>query len=266
MYEYKLHKTFYVNTSLNIRNRIKSINDIKFEKGKYIFLKEDYYNSKTISDKIRKIILEEIIEYLEQNFSLDYIKLIDKRENISNKKELQVFLSQAFYENENLIKEILNEVIFDFFNYNKEISIKGFLYFRMKDVYELIEKIALKALNDYKLIKAYDEFIEIMRSFLLEKDPKKNHLKICIKDNDIKQILDNKNKNRKKEYLSLEHIYIKEEMTFEDEIINILLNVYPTKVTIVHNINEERISIFLSLLKDIFEENIRIYLKKDESL
>lgn len=150
----------------------------------------------------------------------------------------------------------LNEQFFNYFKDNHSIVLSGFIYFRLKYYFSILEEIVDEAVNNFIIEKEYLEFISLLKLYINSQPCITNilHL-IYIKDEPI--LLDeHMNQISIKENI-FDAKYLSDiSFSNNDFLLNSLLTLLPKKIyvhLIDHNIDE-----FLNTLILIFEKRIEI--------
>lgn len=105
-------------------------------------------------------------------------------------------------------KEDIKEKILDFLFENNALIIDGYIRFRNKEIYDLIEKSIKRVIGDMQLEMEYSEFIDVLKHFLDNQPPRINTINVIIEEEKY-QILDKDNQEIEKNSISqiLEEIY-----------------------------------------------------------
>lgn len=139
---------------------------------------------------------------------------------------------------------------------NKEINIKGFITFRMKEFREDLESIVDKVVEGYMVEKEYKEFIKLLKYFVEIQDSKIDEVNIIFKENGDYLIQDSSNRDILSELTSeLSETRYTESVCLEDMLISGLITNCPKKIIIhcSHNcVNNE----LLETIKSVFLDRV----------
>ena len=150
----------------------------------------------------------------------------------------------------------LSEQFFLYLKDNKSIVLTGFIYFRLKKYFEILDEIVEEAVNSFIIEKEYLEFISLLKLYINSQSSKSSVVHIVyFKDNPI--LLD---ENKAPIPISDEIPDAKylSDISFSknDYILNTLLNLLPKKIYV--HLVEHAIDEFLSTLISIFEKRIEL--------
>lgn len=139
---------------------------------------------------------------------------------------------------------------------HKSIVLTGFIYFRLKKYFEILNEIVEEAVNSFIIEKEYLEFISLLKLYINSQSSKTAVVHIVyFKDNPI--LLD---ENKAPLYLSEEIPDAKylSDISFSknDYILNTLLNLLPKKIYV--HLVEHAVDEFLNTLILIFEKRIEL--------
>ncbi|MDW8801284.1 putative sporulation protein YtxC [Clostridium sp. A1-XYC3] len=139
---------------------------------------------------------------------------------------------------------------------NKEINIKGFITFRMKDLKDDLEAIIDKVVEKYMVEKEYNEFIKLLKYFVEIQESKIDLVNIEI-DSQGKYVVKDKNSNDITEMLfsDLNDLRYRENTNAEDMIISILITNSPEKI-VIHCVENCRNNELIDTVKKVFTDRV----------
>jgi putative sporulation protein YtxC len=177
-------------------------------------------------------------------------QIIDIVHSVLNgkKEELTVFLPQMN------IKEHIMFKIDDWFQEHAKFSFDAFVTFRLRSFMNELKKYVELSLDEYKMEQEYQMFIQMLREFLIDRDPKLQQLHLLFSDvttfydgefNEIKRVELAKMVDRK---LLINHpVYI------DSVTIAPLLSIAPTRIYLY---SDERDQPLIRTIQNIFEERV----------
>ena len=216
-------------------------------------------NSKFVHE-ISSVLSFLVIDEFEDNFikniiSKDYFYFDKKEKTRIFELCIDIFSDDYNYYFNNKFDVLIN----DFESYlktHKSIILSGFINFRIKNYFEILNKIVDEAVTNFIIEKEYLEFISLLKMYINSQKPDCDIIHLIYNNED--SILLDKNKNiinisssiLKAKYLS--------DITFSqnDYILNTLLNLLPNKIYI-HLVNED-IDEFINTLLLVFENRAEI--------
>lgn len=245
----------------NLENIYFSENQFKHYKNVIIH----YLGNDSISfySKISSILSFLIIDELEEDFLKD---ILLQNYFYFNKQEREKILSFCFdifadeYSN-NFDKkfQLLYNNFYEFIRNHKVIYLDGFIYFRLKSYFSILDNIVNNAVNHYLIEKEYTEFISLLKLYINSQKSECNivhiiysHTESILLDEN-KNIINPDNDIFKAKYLS--------DISFSsnDYTLNSLLNLIPNKIYI--HLIDNTIDEFIQTIKLVFEN--RVYLCND---
>lgn len=139
---------------------------------------------------------------------------------------------------------------------NKEINIKGFITFRMKELKGDLEAIIDKVVEKYMVEKEYNEFIKLLKYFVEIQESKIDLVNIEI-NNQGKYTVKDKNLNDITEILfsDLNDLRYRENTNVEDMIISVLITNAPEKI-IIHCVENCRNSELIDTVNKVFTDRV----------
>lgn len=152
--------------------------------------------------------------------------------------------------------KILYEIFYEFLSTHKSIVLNGFINFRLKEYFSLLDDIVNEAVNHFVIEKEYLEFISLLKLYINSQDYGCEMVHIIFSPSE--SILLDENKNLivvnddifKAKYLS--------DITFSsnDYILNSLLTLLPKKIYI--HLVDDSIDEFINTLQLVFENRINL--------
>lgn len=213
--------------------------------------------------KISSILSFLIIDELEESFLKD---ILLQNYFYFTKSEREKILSFCFdifaddYSN-NFDKkfQVLYNNFYEFIKNHKAIYLDGFIYFRLKSYFSILDNIVNNAVNHYLVEKEYMEFISLLKLYINSQKSECNTVHIIYSNKESilldenKNIINPDNDIFKAKYLS--------DISFSanDYTLNSLLNLIPNKIYI--HLIDNTIDEFIQTLKLVFEN--RVYLCND---
>lgn len=152
--------------------------------------------------------------------------------------------------------EILFKSFYNYLSSNKNIILTGFINFRLKDYYSIIEEIVDNAVNTFVVEKEYNEFITLLRLYISSQPSNIKTVHLIYLDNYSLLLDENKNIiNINDEIFTAKYL---SDISFSsnDYILNTLLNILPNKL-FIHLIDNE-IDEFINTLQLVFENRVNL--------
>ena len=217
-------------------------------------------NNYIFLDKISSILSLLVIDELEEEFINKLLIQNYFYFDINERKTILDIcfdiMAEDFSDNFDKKFETLYNSFYDFLLGNKNLYLKGFTNFRLKDYFNILDDIVTKAVNSYVIEKEYLEFISLLKLYINSQNSNceivhivySNSNTILLDEN--KQIIDISQDNLNTKYLS--------DISFSsnDYTLNSLLTLLPKKIY-VHLI-DNYIDEFINTLQAIFENRIHI--------
>jgi putative sporulation protein YtxC len=140
----------------------------------------------------------------------------------------------------------------------KEINIKGFITFRMKEFREDLESIIDKVVENYMVEKEYNEFIKLLKYFVEIQESKIDEVNIIFKENGDYLIQDNNGEDILSKLTSeLSEGKYTGNVCVEDMLISGLITNCPKKI-IIHRCDNCGNSELLETIKNVFLDRVII--------
>lgn len=229
-------------------------------KNRYIYI----FSQKKKRDDLE--FLNNLVNFIQSTIDKFYIKnLIVTRIKQTSKQidnyNLEEFTREIYslMSDEDLFvyeKEKINREIFDYLTDNNIFIIDGYLRFRPNSFNDLIDK-ALHFTEDYiQLDMDYDEFINMLKSFVDEQNTEVELVNVIFQGNEFK-LLDSHSQDISSDYIiaMLEELFY-EEINQSDVLLSALIGLAPENI-IVHSVNSEHKEI-MKILKEVFEDKIHL--------
>ncbi|RKD32523.1 putative sporulation protein YtxC [Thermohalobacter berrensis] len=220
----------------------------------------NYYMADTITEIILDIYQEKMVDKLIEEKCCYFDK--EERENI--KRKTLDFLRKSPYINSegalyNISKKAqILKILLDYLEVNNEISIQGFVDFRLKFIKKFIEDAIERNLEDFILEKEYEEFIRILKYFVDLQDSKISLVNVFIKNDDTYQLYD-------KDYKIINNNFFEEiaeeisenDMNEDDLLISALITIAPKNI-VIHFENQKRKKEIVDIIEAVFEERVNV--------
>lgn len=224
-----------------------------------------HYSGKDISlfiQTISHILSFTVIDEFEENI---FIQLLNRHYCYFGKNEISTILSNCF----SVLADDFNELFNKKFNLlqnsfseylleNKAIILDGFVTFRLKEYFNVLDTILTEAINIFLIEKEYTDFVSLLREYISEELPLYDiiHLVYSPEDNSISLFDDNYNilpVNK-----DIQNIKYLSDISFStnDLVLNTLLSNIPKKL-IIH-VPNGGINEFISTLILIFNTRTSI--------
>jgi len=215
-----------------------------------------------ISNIIYKIVIkefcyDEIYHYLvDTYFFLRY----DELKEISN-RTLEILRNEEVINDEDMIyclnkKNAIINKIKGCVEENKEINIKGFITFRLKELKGELEAIIDRVVEKFMAEKEYNEFIKLLKYFVEVQESKIDLINIVITSDGSYIIKDREGKDIIDQLLSdLSDARYSDSITVEDLIISGLITYCPEKI-IIHNEKNSKNREVIDTITKVFEDKV----------
>lgn len=215
----------------------------------YIFLDK-------ISNILSLLVIDELEEYfinslLIQNYF--YFDAIERKEILNICFDI---MAEDFSCNFDKKFKCLYSSFYDFLQNNRNLYLSGFINFRIKDYFKILDTIITEAVNAYIIEKEYLEFISLLKLYINSQSSNCNIVHIIYSNSntilldEYKQIIDISQDCLNTKYLS--------DISFStnDYTLNSLLTLLPKKIYIhlIDNCADD----FINTLKAIFEDKVYI--------
>ena len=157
---------------------------------------------------------------------------------------------------------VLYHLCYKYVENNKSMILDGFINFRLKEYTSLLSDIVSEAASAFTIQKEYDEFIDLLSSYVASNKPTVKEVHLVYFNND--SLLLDENKNIIKVDKNISTAKYLSDITFSsnDYCLNTLLNILPKKI-FVHLLNVDDDDEFLDTLCAIFGKRIIICLDSE---
>ena len=183
-------------------------------------------------------------------------------------KELIFKLTQNLLKENNTIASsrlnILYHLCHNYIKDNKYMILDGFVNFRLKEYISILNDIVSESVSSYTIQKEYDEFIELLNSYVKSNKPMAKEVHLIYFNNDSLLLDENKNIINIDKNISTAKYLSDISFSSNDYCLNALLNILPKKI-FVHLLNTNSNDEFLETLSAIFGKRIIICLDADIS-
>ena len=175
---------------------------------------------------------EQILSFCFDIFADDYINCFDKKFQI---------LYNGFY---------------DFIKDNKSLYLDGFIYFRLKEYFSILDDIVNNAVNHFLIEKEYLEFVSLLKLYINSQDSKCELVHLIYSSSE--SILLDKDKNIIAPDSDIFNAKYLSDISFSsnDFTLNSLLNLVPKKIYI--HLIDNTIDEFIQTLELIFENRVNL--------
>lgn len=212
-----------------------------------------------MSNILYNVVIDEYYKKDMQGFLTDTYFFL-KYEEIKDIKRLslEAFKSEGAILNEYMVyfrnrKNSIIQKIMECIKENKEINIKGFITFRMKDLLEDLESIIDKVVESYMVEKEYNEFINLLKYFVEIQDSKIDKVNILIQRDGSYKVLDESGNNIMDLLLNdLSEVKYTGTVNIEDMLISGLITNAPKSV-VIHGAENCTNKEVLDTIKKVFE-------------
>lgn len=224
----------------------------------YIFSQRKKKNDLEFLNNLVNFIQYIIDKFYIEDLIINRIKPVLKQINNYNLSDLVEEIYDLIIDEDLFVyeKEKINREIFEYLVDNNTFIIDGYLRFRPNSFNELIDK-ALNFTEDYiQLDMDYDEFINILQSFVDEQNTEVSLINVIFHDNEFK-LLDSHNRDISSDYIvtMLEDLFY-DEINQSDVLVSSLIGLAPETV-IIHSVNPEYEE-SIEILQEVFKDRIHL--------
>lgn len=240
--------------NINIDNVCFSCNEFKNYKNIIIHYKG--INEQAFISCISEILSNLVIDEFEDYFIKKYIF---HNHFYFNNFEQEKILNLCFETSLNYYYEkhkCLFDIFYKYLSKNKSIILSGFINFRLKDYYSIIENIVDESVNQYIVEKEYTEFISLLKLYISSQPSSIATVHLIHLDNYSLLLDENKNVININDDIFTAKYLSDISFSSNDYILNSLLNLLPNKIYI-HLINDT-IDEFINTLQLVFENRISL--------
>ena len=249
------------------------LNELKYSKLENIFFSENQFKHykniiihyvgndfPSFYSKISSILSFLVIDELEEDF-LKHILL--QNYFYFNSQEREQILSFCFdifaddYINCFDKKfQILYNVFYDFIKDNRVLYLDGFIYFRLKEYFSILDDTVNNAVNHFLIEKEYLEFVSLLKLYINSQDSKCELVHLIYSSSE--SILLDKDKNIIAPDSDIFNAKYLSDISFSsnDFTLNSLLNLVPKKIYI--HLIDNTIDEFIQTLELIFENRVNL--------
>lgn len=152
--------------------------------------------------------------------------------------------------------DLLSNIFYDYISNNKQIVLNGFINFRLKDYFSLLNSVVDIAVNKFIIEREYLEFISLLKLYINSQNSNLDIVHLVYYNNNCILLDENKNIiNVDDEIFNAKYL---SDITFSsnDYALNTLLNLTPKKI-IIHLVNYKEDE-FINTIKLIFEDRYEI--------
>jgi len=200
-----------------------------------------------------------LAETILQTWEEVYVKKVLFKEYKMAKNDVERLMSQSWFRLNNkedtylpeTRKHILVKAILEFLDSNNRLNIEGFLNFRANLYKCELKKQIAQAVNNYLLDQEHEEFIRILKKFLLTQRPVYNTLHLVINQTGEVVFYDDRGRNLSKDYL--EDKWMQLEM-HEDFLIGSILKCAPHSL-VIHR-RADYYTGMVKIMGEVFEDRI----------
>ena len=249
------------------------LNELKYSKLENIFFSENQFKHykniiihyvgndfPSFYSKISSILSFLVIDELEEDF-LKHILL--QNYFYFNSQEREQILSFCFdIFAEDYINcfdkkfQILYNGFYDFINDNKVLYLDGFIYFRLKEYFSILDDTVNNAVNHFLIEKEYLEFVSLLKLYINSQDSKCELVHLIYSSSE--SILLDKDKNIIAPDSDIFNAKYLSDISFSsnDFTLNSLLNLVPKKIYI--HLIDNTIDEFIQTLELVFENRVNL--------
>lgn len=215
-----------------------------------------------IANILYKIVTEEFYNKEMYNFLTDtyfFLKYDEIKEIKDRCKE--AFQNEGSILDENMIycinrRNSIIEKIVECIEENKEINIKGFITFRMKELKQDLESITDKVVEKYMVEKEYNEFIKLLKYFVEIQENKIDEINIFVNTDGSYVMKDDKDKDISEELFSdISEARFTGTANLDDMLLSGLITNSPRKI-IIHSVENCRNKELIDTIKNVFLDRV----------
>ena len=215
----------------------------------YIFLDK-------ISNILSLLVIDELEEYFINSLLIKNYFYFDANERKDIVNICFDIMAEDFSYNFDKKFKCLYNSFYDFLQNNRNLYLTGFINFRIKDYFNILDDVVTEAVNTYIIEKEYLEFISLLKLYINSQSSNCKIVHIIYSTSNTilldenKQIID-----ISKDYLNTKYL---SDISFStnDYTLNSLLTLLPKKIYI--HLIDNCIDDFINTLKAIFEDRVHI--------
>lgn len=232
----------------------------EFKHYKNIIIHYTGENTQTFLDKISFILSLLVIDELEESFlkrllfqNYFYFDTLEQNEILNLCFDIMANDLASLFDKK---MKILSDAFYSYISKNKTILLPGFINFRIKEYFKVLDNIVNEAVNQYLIEKEYMEFISLLKLYINSQNANCNIVHLIYSSND--SILLDENKEIISVSMdSLNAKYLSDiSFSANDYTLNSLLTLIPKKIYIhlIDNFTDE----FITTLQSVFGNRISI--------
>ncbi len=242
----------------NLDNIYFSFNEFKSYKNVIIHYKGSNINEfiSTISDMLSFLIIDNFEESIIKRLILNNYFYFD---NMEINKVFDICIDLLNNREEYLVDDRINLISGNFYTYiqnNKQLILNGFINFRLKEYFSLLNSVIDIAVNKFIIEREYLEFISLLKLYINSQNSNFDIVHLIYCDNNSILLDDNKNIiNIDKDIFNAKYL---SDITFSsnDYTLNTLLTLLPQKIYI--HLIDSSTNEFINTLQLVFEKRIEI--------
>ena len=262
-------KTNNSNTISYLLNEFKysNLENIYFSENKFKHYRNviiHYLGNDPLSfySKISSILSFLVIDELEEGFLKDILLQNYFYFNSQEREKILTFCFDLFADDYSSTFDKKFQLLYNGFNSfiknNKTIYLDGFIYFRLKSYFSLLDEVVNNAVNHYLIEKEYMEFISLLKLYINSQNNNSNIVHLIYKNSDSILLDENKNIILNSEELFNAKYLSDISFSSNDIALNSLLNLLPKKIYI--HLVDKKEDEFINTLQLIFENRVSICL------
>lgn len=156
-------------------------------------------------------------------------RIIRKLFVVSNKQDIYL---QTMISNLSWKKEIASRVV-EFLETGNEITIDGFIQFRLKDFRVELEQMVGDAVDEFLLEKEYDDFIDLLRYFVDTQEPRLKKVHVVLAPSGAFNMFDHNYTVIDNDYLEGFILDLMEnDLSYEDLLVSALITIAPLEIVL----------------------------------
>lgn len=140
----------------------------------------------------------------------------------------------------------------EYFSENRELSLEGFIRFRLKEYIDELEYIVDRSVDELLIDREYNEFIKLLRYFVEIQEPKIEEVHVLLEDDKKYTLLDSGFKVINNDMLEdLAKEISDNDISDDDLLISSLITIAPNKI-VIHDSNKIKNTELLNTIKNVF--------------
>ena len=249
------------------------LNELKYSKLENIYFSENQFkhykniiihylgnDSTSFYSKISSILSFLVIDELEEDFLKHILFQNYFYFNSQEREQILSFCFDIFAEDYiNCFDkkfQILYNVFYDFIKDNRVLYLDGFIYFRLKEYFSILDDTVNNAVNHFLIEKEYLEFVSLLKLYINSQDSKCELVHLIYSSSE--SILLDKDKNIIAPDSDIFNAKYLSDISFSsnDFTLNSLLNLVPKKIYI--HLLDNTIDEFIQTLELVFENRVNL--------